>query len=333
MRALGAVAIVIGLAAPLYAQPAGDKDDAKALLASGLKLFGAQDYLGALSVFQTAYARFPSPKILLNIGTTLIKLDRKADAANAYQGYLDAPGADPAKTAEVTKVLAELDANLGRVNVTVTPGDAEVQIDKGDWIAPAKLARFRVMPGEVTVRARKSGFKPAEKTTTLAAGHLEAVALVLEAEPIRARAGTTTNADGISTTVTPDAPPGKLGMMAIAHVDPENLGGAALLGVVYDVADRITLQAAALLGPSSGGYAGATFALLTGRVRPLIAAGMPIFVANGARVAVRVAGGVEVQLNRHVALVAEVGIEHLFNPEADVTANLLIPAVGVIGRL
>ena len=90
--------------------PETDKLDAKALMQSGLKLYAARDFLGALAVFKTAYTRFASAKILLNIGTTLTKLDRKAEAANVYQRYLDSPDADPAKRNEVKKVLAELDA-------------------------------------------------------------------------------------------------------------------------------------------------------------------------------------------------------------------------------
>ena len=82
-------------------QPAG-KVDAKALMQSGLKLFEAKDYLGALAVFNDAYKRLPSAKILLNIGTTEVLLERKADAANSYQRYLDSPDADPAKKPDVT---------------------------------------------------------------------------------------------------------------------------------------------------------------------------------------------------------------------------------------
>ena len=45
--------------------PTPDKQDARALLASGLKLFQQKDYLGALTIFRDAYKRFPSSKLLL----------------------------------------------------------------------------------------------------------------------------------------------------------------------------------------------------------------------------------------------------------------------------
>ncbi len=334
-----AVSLVVAATGPLVAQPAppsdpGDKGDAKALMASGLKLFAAKDYLGALSVFETAYARFPSGKILLNIGTTLLKLDRKADAANAYQGYVDSRDADPMKKAEVTKVVAGLDIEVGVVEISVTPADAEIQIDKGEWTAAAKLARTRVTPGIFTVHARKSGFSASEQTATVAAGGTRSVALTLSPEVVPTVGGGGTDVDGgLIGRGEADEPPAKLGILALAHVDAKNKGGAAVIGVVYDVFERVQLQAAAILGPSSGGYAGVAFAVLTGKVRPMLLAGVPIFVASGARVGIRGAAGVEVAFNRHISAVAELGVEHMFNPEDSVTATLFIPAVGVIGRL
>src|SRR5688500_7730997 len=90
-------------------QPPQDpnKMDAKALMQTGVKLLEVKDYLGALAIFKTAYARFPSAKILLNIGTTLKLLDRKAEAANAYQRYLDSSDTDPNRRAQVQAELAE----------------------------------------------------------------------------------------------------------------------------------------------------------------------------------------------------------------------------------
>jgi len=73
LRALALVCIVTAAAS---AQPADNKVDAQSLMQSGVKLLEAKDYLGALAVFKTAYERFPSTKILLNIGTTLKYLDR-----------------------------------------------------------------------------------------------------------------------------------------------------------------------------------------------------------------------------------------------------------------
>jgi hypothetical protein len=325
-------AATAALAQPAPSPVEGDKGDARALLQSGLKLFAAKDYLGALSVFETAYARFPSGKILLNIGTTLRKLDRNAEAANAYQRYLDAEDGDPAKRPEVAKVLAELDADLGVIDISVTPADAELQIDTGTWMPAAQLAKVRVNAGEVIVRGRKAGFVAAGQTVTVGAGTTQSVALSLAVENADAKPGVVIGDDGVETTVVP-ATRSRLGAFGVAHIDPANQGMAALVGLTADTVSRLQVQVAAVLGPSYGMYAGATFAFLDGRVRPMLAAGVPVFFSDGARVSLRAAAGVELALNRHFALIAELGVEYAVNPEPSITPTLFIPAVGATARL
>ncbi|HEY0253457.1 MAG TPA: hypothetical protein VGC41_18110, partial [Kofleriaceae bacterium] len=129
---------VCALAAVVNAQPTKDKPDdskvdAQSLMASGVKLFEQKDYLGALAVFKTAYEKFQSVKILLNIGTTLKLLQRDADAANAYQRYLDSKDADPKRKPEIQKVVDKLDKTVGKLEITPTPSDAQVSIDDDDW--------------------------------------------------------------------------------------------------------------------------------------------------------------------------------------------------------
>jgi hypothetical protein len=321
------------VAAAAHAQPSPDKADAKALLHSGLKLFQAKDYLGALAVFRDAYARFPSAKLLLNIGTTLRQLDRNAEAANAYQRYLDAPDADAAKRPEVTKVLAALDAKVGTLDLEVTSGATVVVA--GETLEP-NVTRWRVPPGAIAIRATADRHQPGELAVTATAGAVTSVRLelapVVEAPPPRTVAAAAPSTLGVAAELRPDAP-SRLGALVLAHVDPANGGGAALVGVVANPTARLQLQAAALLGGTQGGYAGASFALLTGRVRPVLVAGVPIFSSNGARFALRGAGGVELALHRHLTLVAELGVERMLNAEAGRAETLFVPALGAIARL
>jgi hypothetical protein len=314
--------------------PPADKIDAKSLMQSGLKLFAAQDYLGALAVFRTAYTRFPSAKILINIGTTLIKLDRKADAANTYQRYLDAPDTDPAKQAEVAKVIAELDRSVGKLEITATPLDAELQLNDEDWTPAISAHHYRVVPGAITIRARSPRYQPDERRVQVAAGETVPVAFTLTEIPAPVAPVAPAAIDtGVRATV-PEPAPSKIGVTAGGRVDVLHGGGAALVGTTFNVNDRLQAQAAALLGPSYGGYLGATFALVGGKLRPIVSAGVPMFMSNGARFGMRGAGGVDFAVTRHIALIVELGVERMLNAESDVQhTTMLIPAVGAVGRL
>lgn len=318
--------------------PPSDKGDARALVASGLKLYAAKDYLGALAVFKGAYARFPSTKILLNIGTTLKALGRTAEAANTYQRYLDASDTDATRKPEVERALAELDRHVGIVEITVTPEGAEVQVGGDDWVPALRAATYRVAPGTVVVSARRRDYALAAKSVEVALGERVPVAIELAPIPATASASsadaaTAPTAGGVFARGEQAEATSRLGVLAFAHVDPKFAGAAGLVGVSYVTVGALQVEAGALLGTTFGGYAGARYAFLHGLVRPVVAAGVPIFVSNGARIGVRAAGGIELALHRRLSLVAEVGVEHVFNPEPAIASTLLVPAIGAIGRL
>lgn len=328
--------------------PPGSKVDAQSLMQSGVKLLEAKDYLGALVVFKDAYARFPSAKILLNIGTTLNLLDRKAEAANTYQRYLDSPEADPAKVPDVRAALAELDRAVGTLEITIEPADAQVQIADGAWQPAASVRAYRVEHGQFTVRARKDGFNPEAKSASIRGGEKTGVSISLTPAPVAITTGgpelggDSTGAlrrdDVDDQRITgPAGPRSRIGATAVAHVDVAHPGAAGFVGVTADVTTAVQVELSAILGPSLGVYPGARFALLTGTVRPVIAAGLPMFFEGGARLGVRGGGGVELQLTRNLSLIGELGVEVMFNPgEArglDIIRTAFIPAIGATARL
>ena len=348
--ALFAGCLLGGLATPARAQqaPAG-KVDAKALMQSGVRLFEAKDYLGALAVFKDAYTRFPSAKILLNIGTTQKLLDRKADAANTYQRYLSSQDADPNKKAEVTAQLAELDKSVGVLEISVTPADAELQL--GDETVPAAAGKlWRVTPGTFKVQARREGYTPDTKSASIQAGEKAAVFFKLvEVPKAETRIVEVPRGGGdIGAHVeVPEGPRSRFGAFAMFHVSVlPRLGSAALIGATVDVLPALAVDAAVLLGPglvssgmstlpppSFGGYVGAAYAFMLGTFRPRAAAGMTIFESDGARFQVRAAGGIEYVASRHIAMLLELGAEYVINPETDIREIAVVPALAVSGRL
>lgn len=338
VRSTALIVVVVGGLARAQPGPSADKTDAKALMQSGIRLLEAKDYLGALAVFKDAYARFPSAKILLNIGTTLVLLDRKVDAANAYQKYLDSPDSDPAKANDVKAALADLDKSTGRLEITVTPGDAEVQINDGEWTPAAAVKLWRLPAGQFTVRARKDTFQQEAKSASLITGEKAAIVIDLAALPedkavVVGPAGPTEPDPGIGVTVASPVSRSALAGVAVAHLDIAHPGGAVLVGLTYDISSPLQVQAAAILGRHYGAYAGARFAFLDGTVRPFLAAGVPLFFSNGARVGLRGAGGAELEVTPRFSLIAELGVERMLNPEDDKLETAFIPAVGISGRL
>lgn len=164
------------IAVPALADPGAEKE-ARALFKEGNALIDRGSYVDALDRFNRAYARWPNPKILLNIATSLRQLGRWAEAADAYSRYLKDSGADPKRQAEVESVIRELDAKVGRLRIEVSEPGARILLDgrplEGD------LASVRVDPGPHTVIVEKPGFTPAAATVTLAAGEQRSVTLTL----------------------------------------------------------------------------------------------------------------------------------------------------------
>lgn len=295
----------------------------------GNKLFEDKNYLGALAVYKEAYGRFPNAKILINIGITLNKLERFADAANALQRYVDDKDADPAMRPEFVKAIAEIDKNVGVLELQVDPADVQIQINDGEWTAAPKL--YRVAAGSITLNGKKDGYRSETKTLSIKAGERQSVTLGLSLLPRQTDTKVIYVDNGL--TAKAEGPRSRVGAYAMEHLDIPHSGAATLVGVTVDVIDRLRLDGAAIIGPNYGGYAGATLAILTGKFRPIVAVGVPVFFSDGARYGMRGAGGLELQLNRHLALVAELGVEFMLNPENDIKELVFIPAIGALGRL
>jgi hypothetical protein len=355
MRLLRRAALLsLLVAARALAQPApppaggGDRGDAKQLMQTGVKLLEQKDYLGALTVFTDAYKRFASAKILLNIGTTLKLLDRKAEAANAYQRYLDSPDADAARRTEVNDVLADLDKWLGRVTVTLDPADAELEVDS-DWLKGPRL--LHVNPGLAVIHVRRDGYQPAERNVSLVGGQQVALTVTLLPVPKAIEKPiviTRDSHDDLHGAFDAAGPRSRIGAIAFAHVSvAPKVGSAWMIGATADVTEQLELDAGLLLGPGLvksttmytvdppkyGGYIGASFAFLPAPWRPRASVGMPIFASEGARFSVRGAGGVEYVASRHLSLIFELGLEHPLNPQSDIDPIALVPAIAATGRL
>lgn len=136
---------------------------AHALLIEGVKQLQTKAYDQALANFLEAYSTFPSPKILLAIGSILRDMGRLADAANTYQRYLADPGTGAERVAAVEELLVQLDAQLAILTIRVAPPRSAISIDAGAFIPVGSTLVTRVRPGLHLIRIRNSD-KSAELT-------------------------------------------------------------------------------------------------------------------------------------------------------------------------
>lgn len=137
------------------------KAKAQELLSEGNSLAAEGDFGNALVKFRAAYELYSSPKLLLNIGTSLRQIGRNAEAAETYETYLGHPDADPEREQELSDLIEELDKLVGRLEIKVEERDAKVSLDGKVLRDLAKGEAIRVDPGEHTIIAEKKGRPPA----------------------------------------------------------------------------------------------------------------------------------------------------------------------------
>ena len=375
---------------------------AQALMIEGVKQLQARSYEQALANFLEAYAKFPSPKILLNIASTLRDMGRLADAANTYQRYLLDPATGAERVGEVKELLLKLDEQLTILTVRVFPRGSQISIDGGPFIPVGTTLQTRVRAGIHLVRIRQADAGN-EVTVNGFEGENKEVAATLQVDtgtpappptpppanpntpeppkqpdpPEQVQAwlstGTQYSSDGTGRSRRPRAGFGGAevspiipafdidennnsvirepdrfgitsGLLGVVRVDGEGRGIAGGIGLAVSLG-RFEGDLMYLRSNLHGGYVGARYRFMVGWLRPYAAVGMPLFIydetdemtnSTSKRVAlgVRAAGGVELKVNGHLSVHADVGYERFFAVEDTLFfTNYFVPTVGVIGRL
>jgi PEGA domain len=163
--------------------PTGDpqaKAQAQALLGQATKLYQQGDVAGALDKFQAAYASFPSPKLMFNIGQANRDLSRPVEALEAFEKFLvGAADASPEMIADARKSVAQLQKKLGRIQVDCESAGAEVSVDgKSVGLTPLPELIW-VTPGRHQVTAKHASAAPAIEDVDVTAGSVSTVTMRL----------------------------------------------------------------------------------------------------------------------------------------------------------
>jgi hypothetical protein len=188
------------------------KATAQSLLNEGSRLYGEGDYASALEKFSAAYAAYPSPKLMFNIGQTNRDLGRPVEALRAFEKFLvDALDASPETTADARKSLAELREKLGRIVIDCQTADAAVSID-GKSVGMTPLPEpFWATPGRHQVTANHAHATAVIESVDVSVGGLHTVTLQLRpvVDPVAAAAAaaimpSAPTAQPLAETTTPD---------------------------------------------------------------------------------------------------------------------------------
>jgi hypothetical protein len=338
--ALGAALLLV--AAPVRADDA-QQLEARTLFSAGNQHLQDGDYVGALDLFRAAYARYPGARILINIGTTLRQLGRYAEAADAYEAYLHDPAAEPAKKAELTKVLGELDTRVAKLKVTVEGGAAQVRVDGKLVAKPGAVVIVRVDPGPHVISADREGSVLTSKNVTAAAGAQLLVEL-RAAPPGSSDAPPPPSSIPVVGAPAPPrdaaAPPPKtmshawqLGAIARADVDGQRAGVVPAVGLSFGLGDYVEINTEALIGRSKGVEPGVTGFILRGAWKPRVSVGVPMFFMSGVHPGVRGAAGVQWDPLRNLGVFLELGAAAFPGAPAGYDKVVFVPSLGLQPRI
>ncbi|HET6612377.1 MAG TPA: hypothetical protein VFG83_10320 [Kofleriaceae bacterium] len=152
---LGAALIVL----PTWAradQPKGDKTKAEALLHEAAALYRSGDRVAAVDKFEQAYAAYPSPKILYNLGKAYRGIHQPQKAYDTLSRFLrEAEHVSPARRREVQGLLDELKETLAARHAGEKPTPPEPASHPPET-EPASVTPKVPSPAEVAEQQPKS---------------------------------------------------------------------------------------------------------------------------------------------------------------------------------
>jgi hypothetical protein len=153
-------------------------------LANGKRLVEEESWSAALVELEAAYAAEPRAAPLLQIAVCEQALQHWQRAIAALERALrdHAATLDEAERKAAEQDLAELRAQMGSVEVTVTPEGATLRVDGEDQPAARGKRVIALGPGPHRLEARLAGWTPAARTVTVGGGETAAITLGLSPE-------------------------------------------------------------------------------------------------------------------------------------------------------
>jgi tetratricopeptide (TPR) repeat protein len=179
-RTGAALLLLLAVAAPARAEdPLWT--EAKRLKDIAAESYRRGEYETALDYLEQAKRLYPSANIEYDLGLALTKLDRDAEAADAFELYLArAKDVPEALRKSAAAQLDRIDAKLGRLTVECSVPGAAILVDGKARGATPLAAPLRLAPGAHTLRVARGGFQPSVQELSLDAGEARKVTVALE---------------------------------------------------------------------------------------------------------------------------------------------------------
>jgi len=208
------------------------KEEAKKLYGEASEKFKANDFAGALPLFEQADTVYPGAAPKHKIAVCLDKLGKTREAIAAYRAFIDSnPGEKYAeKVTEANARIAELQGMLpAQITLKVSPPDAkglQVTLDG----KPVQGTSFEAPPGQHTLVVTAEGLQPQTEPLTLKGAEQREVALTLTPPPPAAPPAPT------PPVAPPEQPPEEGGGSNIpAYVTLGIAGAGVVLGTVFGI--------------------------------------------------------------------------------------------------
>lgn len=306
----------------------------------------------ALDRYLSAYAKWPRAKILLNMGSALLRLGRTAEAVDVWERYVNDPDADPGRLKKIQAQVVEFDHQVGKLRIEVRDGPARVRVDGVVVGEDAGPFLVRVKPGEHVVLAEPGDGATWVATVTVGEGEVRDVLLAAPSAlpepvpapvemPVKVREPPApqpaTSGEAQSAAPAPAAAVvGRRATQAIgvaglvrADVNLKQVGATVAAGGALRLGNRIELGLVGLLGVARGVEAGVKAKLLGGRLAPTLAVATPVlFVKDGPLTGLRAAVGLAYAPARWFRGFIEVGGAY-FLLAGDYRATTWLSSVGL----
>ena len=167
------------------AEPTGNRDKARKIVAEGASLFDDGKFEEALRRYRAAQALYPSPKLYYNIAFAYRGMGKNAQAVAALERFLrEAKDAAPEHADEARAEIGRLSPKVAFVGIASDTAAAEVLID-GTRVGTTLPSRTPVDPGphEVLLRSRALGSRT--KAFVAVAGKSLDLRIEFRTEPAR----------------------------------------------------------------------------------------------------------------------------------------------------